>query len=450
MSLPHQNTQRPPPLAGERNVIRLLGGGFLLMVALLAFDGLTGVRTILSIREKVSDLTGQQFRNVMLIDEVQRAQAALSSVVYRLGSTETPEERDALERSIRAVEHSLRDLFVAVPENDRDIEIWREVEKNAADVKAEATLLLRSDPDSADLQQIAVSRERLLAAIAKLIRSNHQRSSEIRAEIDLLTRRHVIDDLTLLSAGLLVAFACAWLVIRGARRLYRQIALQSDELDRVSWQLLEKQESLARRLSHELHDELGQSLTALKTNISRHGASGCGDTEWMNDCTGLLRDSIRSAHEISQLLRPTILDDFGLESALRWLCERFEERHATDVVCHCDVRGRLDEQTETHLFRIAQEALTNVARHAHAGSVSVNLSEQGGAIVLRVSDDGVGLGANGDSSHRSFGLTGMKARARSLKGEMTIQTGAGRGTTIQVSFPRTEVAHAEEDSHPVG
>lgn len=420
------------------------------MVGLLAFDGLAGVQTITSIRAKVSTLTGQQFRNVILIDEVQRAQAVLSSVVYRLASGPKAADRTDLDRGIRGVEQSLRELFDSIPETDPDISLWRKVEESSAEVKAEADRLLTADPGAADLTRIAESRERLLASIAQLIRSNHDRATEIHREIDRITSRQIVEDTILLSAGLAVAFLCAWLVIRGARRLYRRIALQSDELELVSWQLLEKQESLARRLSHELHDELGQALTALKTNLSRHSASGCADPEWVRDCTGLLRDSIRSTHEISQLLRPTILDDFGLESALRWLCERFEERHGADVTCRCEINGRLGEQTETHLFRIAQEALTNIARHARASRVSVDLAQRGSAITLRISDDGVGFAGQAEPSHGSFGLIGMRARARSLNGVLSIRTSPGGGATIEVSFPRVETLHAQETSNLAG
>jgi signal transduction histidine kinase len=434
----------------ERHVVRLLRIGFVLMVLLIVIDGLIGVHTILRIRENVSRLNENQFRTVFLIDEVQRAQATLSSVVYELYVTPQGSNRDALAREVERTGRALSEIFASIPKNDEDIAQWREVERNSLDMKADAEDLVSASPSIAkDLRDVSASREDLLSAIASLIRSNHKHASEIRAEIDRMARRQVIEDATLLSLGVLVACLCAWLVIRTARRLYRQITEQSDELDRVSWQLLEKQETLARRLSHELHDELGQSLTALKTNLSRHAASGCAEPEWIRDSSDLLRDSIRSAHEISQLLRPTILDDFGLESALNWLCERFEERNRIEVTCRCEVAGRFDEQTETHLFRIAQEALTNVARHANASRVVVELNEDGGAVVLRIADNGAGITSGSDRSRPSFGLTGMRARARSLRGEMSIDTAPGEGTQVKVSFHRMEVANAEEHPHLV-
>jgi signal transduction histidine kinase len=155
----------------------------------------------------------------------------------------------------------------------------------------------------------------------------------------------------------------------------------------------------------------------------------------MQDCGDLLKGSIRSAHEISQLLRPTLLDDFGLDSALSWLCERFEERNGIRVRYQSDYHWRLDEQAETHVFRIAQEALTNVSRHAEATMVEVLFSKQCGIVKLKIRDNGVGLKPRPRDTLPSLGLTGMKARARSLEGEMHLESVPGHGVTIEVIFP---------------
>jgi signal transduction histidine kinase len=170
----------------------------------------------------------------------------------------------------------------------------------------------------------------------------------------------------------------------------------------------------------------------------------------MEDCNLLLKESMRSAHEISQLLRPTILDDFGLDSALAWLCERFEERNGIKVRYLSDFHDRLEEQVETHVFRIAQEALTNVARHARASAVAVKLWKAADGVVLTISDNGSGFTSTPGLSSQSFGLTGMKARARSLNGTMKIRTGNGQGTLVQVVFPVTQVFHEETNSHSTG
>ena len=137
---------------------------------------------------------------------------------------------------------------------------------------------------------------------------------------------------------------------------------QTAELGRVSFHMLEDQEAAARRFSHELHDELGQSLTAVKTNLSALAAAGGGDAAEtgarLADCLRLVDEAIGNVREMSQLLRPTILDDFGLAAGLRWLCEGFGQRTGIDVACEVPFSGRLPDGAETHLFRIAQEALS--------------------------------------------------------------------------------------------
>jgi signal transduction histidine kinase len=436
-----QNTEANPAIghaeqshahtAREEKVFRLLIGGFAL-ITLLGLDAFVGFRGAQLIRESLSALSRNQISHESLIDEIQRTQRALDSIQSRLSLESNQTVRPQLQRNLAAVEQTLRKIFARIPADNPDMQIWREIEQASSSVTAEAArILARPSYGKPDLTRLLNERERLTEATAKLVRSSSERTEAAKREIENTTRRQSIADRLLLTACLVVA--C--LFLRAAARVSHRLSEQSKELNLVSWQLLEKQELLARRLARELHDELGQSLTALKTNFSRHSASSCVDPSWMLDCTVLLKDSIRSAHEISQLLHPTLLDDFGLDTALAWMCERFEERNAIQVRYKSDFHDRLDEQTETHIFRIAQEALTNVARHARASSVFVTFSKERDLARLRISDNGIGLAPRSDVSPPSFGLTGMKARARSLQGEMDIRSGPGQGTAIEVAFP---------------
>jgi signal transduction histidine kinase len=216
---------------------------------------------------------------------------------------------------------------------------------------------------------------------------------------------------------------------------------QTAELGRVSFHMLEDQEAAARRFSHELHDELGQSLTAVKTNL----AALPGNPGRLADCLRLVDEAIGNVRQMSQLLRPTILDDFGLAAGLRWLCEGFAQRTGIEVDCQASFEGRLPDEAETHLFRIAQEALTNVARHASAKHVRVQLDGIGDRVRLRISDDGRGLGSV-PANPRGLGLIGMRARARSAGGDVDIRSRAGEGVLIEVRVPVGDETH----SHPVG
>jgi signal transduction histidine kinase len=429
----------------EKRVIILLICGFGLITLLLGIDAWVGYHGAASVRTGVAVLTENQLKSIPLLDEIQRSQSDLNSIQYRL-PTANAAERAQLNNEIASVETSLRAAFSRIPAADPDKDTWRQIQESSSLATAEIQRLLNL-PSGArpDMAKLTVERERWSASMNRLVQTSLARAEANRRQIENATQKQSVEDRLILAACLIVASLFLWTAVR----IYHRMSEQAQELSHVSWQLLEKQESLARRLSRDLHDELGQTLTALKTNFSRHSAAPCVDPAWIQDCTDLLKSSIRDAHEISQLLRPTLLDDFGLEPALAWLCEKFEERHKIQVSYASDIARRLEEQTETHIFRIAQEALTNIARHANASYVRVTFAQDENGARLEISDNGVGLPPVKLAGHASFGLTGMKARARSLQGEMHIESVQGRGTTIVVTFPLQESTH-EKNSHLVG
>jgi signal transduction histidine kinase len=186
--------------------------------------------------------------------------------------------------------------------------------------------------------------------------------------------------------------------------------------------MLESQETAARRFSHELHDELGQSLAAIKANVTALDSAAPPDPGRLEDCRRLIDEAIQNVRELSHLLRPTILDDFGLDAGIRWLAERFGQRTGIEVDYKSSFNGRLPDETETHLFRIVQEALTNIARHSGATRVAIALDRKGSRVHLTVKDNGHGF--NGNRSD-GLGLVGMRARAQSIGGELTIDSSDG-------------------------
>lgn len=274
----------------------------------------------------------------------------------------------------------------------------------------------------------------VLRLVDQLVEVETRRSVALKQRIEELSLRLARQSALLLGAGFLMALVSAAYAARWTLRLIRQLEWQAGELSRVSWQLLEKQESTARRFSHELHDELGQTLTALKANLLALASRQEPQPALMEDCVQLVDSSMRTVREVSQLLRPTILDDFGLAAGLRWLCDRFQQRTRIQVDCHCTVDQRLPDEVETHLFRIAQEALTNAARHSGASRVAVSLTLSGGRVLLRVADNGKGIDPAAVPSG-GLGMVGMRARARSAGGELKIETGPGAGVAVEASLP---------------
>jgi signal transduction histidine kinase len=151
--------------------------------------------------------------------------------------------------------------------------------------------------------------------------------------------------------------------------------------------------------------------------------------------------------ELSQLLRPVILDDFGLDAGLRWLTERFSERTqiVTEYWSYCP--KRLDEEQETQLFRIAQEALTNVARHSGATEVVIRLDTSGDRVLLRIEDNGRGMPVE-KQKLPSLGLVGMRARARHVGGEFTATNRKQGGLRVEVQAP-VKYAERKVQDHDV-
>ena len=149
-----------------------------------------------------------------------------------------------------------------------------------------------------------------------------------------------------------------------------------------------------------------------------------------------------------------ILDDFGLASALTWLSERFQERTKIEVDCQSEFQSRLGDETETQLFRITQEALTNVARHSGATIVRIRLRQHDGTVYLLIEDNGRGLPKDKEA-HPSIGLVGMRARARQVGGDLLIGTSQLKGVKIEAAVPATQAdtdanEHQQEDAYIAG
>jgi signal transduction histidine kinase len=158
-------------------------------------------------------------------------------------------------------------------------------------------------------------------------------------------------------------------------------------------------------------------------------------------------ESIRNVRQLSQLLRPMILDDFGLDAGLNWLCEGFMQRTGIEVSYQSNYHSRLPDEMETHLFRIAQEALTNVARHSGAATVRMELYSDTDDIRLTIADNGKGIQkvpANG----QSLGMTGMRARARAVGGAFSVNSPEGKGVKIEVVVPMPESVEEVNEPHP--
>ncbi|MDD4870764.1 MAG: PAS domain S-box protein [Kiritimatiellae bacterium] len=216
-----------------------------------------------------------------------------------------------------------------------------------------------------------------------------------------------------------------------------------EQLRALSLRLAEIQENERRALSRELHDQVGQTLSVLGINLSdmRNRLSKDDEkTSMFDDIIEQIEELTEHVHDMTLELRPTILDDYGLLSALRWYCERLSKRIGLPIrVKGKGIDSRLDLETESALFRVAQEALTNMAKHARARHGTVTLEETHSKVRLVISDDGRGFDA--DTVHRQnkksgWGLMIMQERISALGGFLKIESNLGKGTRVIAEVKR--------------
>ncbi|WGS46327.1 PAS domain-containing sensor histidine kinase [Burkholderia sp. JSH-S8] len=225
-----------------------------------------------------------------------------------------------------------------------------------------------------------------------------------------------------------------------------------EELRELSANLQNVREEEKTRIARELHDDLGQQLTALKMDLSvvEHQLRVPDAVQPRNDVLvhlqgmrRLIDATVASVRRIAADLRPVMLDDLGLVPAIEWLANDFTNRYGINVERNIETGGlAFTNAGATTLFRIVQEALTNVARHADATRVALTLDIESGFCVLRIADNGRGAApGNGPATHeeKSFGLIGIRERAHMLGGSVTIDTALARGFSITVAFPLTTI-----------
>jgi PAS domain S-box-containing protein len=214
-----------------------------------------------------------------------------------------------------------------------------------------------------------------------------------------------------------------------------------EELRNLSRRLMESQDTSRRDLARELHDRIGQNLTALSLNLSIIKAQIPADRPEaiparLDDSLSLVAATMDRVRNLMAELRPPALDDYGLAAALRWYGKLFVERSGVAVrVTGSDPPLRLPPEIESALFRVAEEALTNVGRHAAAREVLISLVEIAGEVVLTIADDGRGFDPASLSGSASWGMASMRERAQAIGAQCEIHSVRGRGTTVTVRMP---------------
>src|ERR1700733_9458456 len=212
--------------------------------------------------------------------------------------------------------------------------------------------------------------------------------------------------------------------------------LAEERLRHLSQQLVSSQEQERKALSRELHDEIGQLLTALRMELGNleRGRGGQADPH-LDQAKKLAESTLRTTRDIAMGLRPAMLDVLGLGPALEWQAREYSRRYNTPI--RLEVDGDLRDGPDpprTYLYRIVQEGLTNCARHAQAKNIHVKLEDSSGKLAVLVEDDGVGFDQHAGVAY-GLGLLGMAERVRELSGQLSIKSQPGKGTRIDVVLP---------------
>jgi len=306
-----------------QNIVRVLLAGFALVIVLLLAAAVVGIRSVHSIQENAENLVREQAVTNRLIDELHSQQTSLAEVFSVLARD--PDSVD-FDRIMAQLDEADRDIDRISTEGSQTAEsrLWARLKRSSTDFSSEARRLLTTDNvqtyASIDLFR---EHEAFISIVARLLEAEYRKVSDAQAQIDRRSSRLLVESAISAGGSVLLAVLFAAITLRMAAQLIREMEWQTTELGRVSWHMLEGQEATARRFSHELHDELGQSLTAVKTNLTALESGGGFQRERLNDCLHLVDEAIGNVRQMSQLLRQTILVVFGLEAGLRWLADGF-------------------------------------------------------------------------------------------------------------------------------
>jgi signal transduction histidine kinase len=382
-------------------------------------------------------LSGTYVRDYLLEPDPQRAEA------YRATLGEVRKRMDAaLETySRQAGAAQLQDFTALRGELDRYWGILAPIFQWDAEMRRRSGYAFLRD-------EVFPRRQNMLSMADRIAALNEQQLTAGNGEVVSLLLRFRTRLLGTLIAALLLGFALALFSTRRilaledqARLRYRETAEARGQLEDLSARLVQAQETERRALSRELHDEVGQSLSAVLVELRNLGQAVRSEEHsrrHVETIRGLVENTVRVVRNMALLLRPSMLDDLGLVPALKWQARECSKRTSMDVSVAAELGSDdLPDDYKTCIYRVVQEALHNCARHSQAKTARITVRQMPDRLRLTIQDDGVGFDP---SQTKGLGLLGIQERAARLGGSCAVHSTPGAGTilSVELPFPSTE------------
>jgi PAS domain S-box-containing protein len=380
---------------------------------------------------------------IWLSDNVRAVRDESGAVLYYEGSTEDITERKQVEEQLRRAEEQARQVRATISQ-----QIWSGPTDGTLDYcnyqwRAYTGLRLE-ELDGHGWQQMLHpdDQERVLTAWRESVATGKPYEQEERhRRFDGVYRWFLCRGLPLRNAeGRIERWYGTNTDIEDRKRAEERLRATTEQLRALSARLQSAREDEATRIAREIHDELGAALTSLRWELesldktlsdSESGSQLHVMRERIKDMMRLVDTTVSTIRRITQELRPSVLDDLGLAEAIEWQAQQFQTR--TGIICHCDCSLEdvaLSQEQSTAVFRIFQETLTNILRHAQATRVDITMEEEDGEFVLTINDNGRGITEDQKSGQRSLGLLGMRERAHLIGGKIDITGVEGKGTVV--------------------
>jgi signal transduction histidine kinase len=443
-----------------------LATGFAIVFALWLLWGYQLGRSLRNIEHSVASVHAQYVRGEQTLSKV-RTNVLLGSIYLRDALIDAaPSNRDEYRAELARLRESVEQALTAyLPEvgSQAEREHWARLQMELAEFWASREIALtdagpRTTAQAAALLRTRVvpRRETILKVLDQLAALQTEANRRQQEEANTLYAQLRFRLMSMGGATLLIALVVAVLASHHVSRLQREVERQRaaeqqnrQDLERLSARLVDAQEAERRKLARELHDEVGQALTAVKMDIgialrsdNRLRVKGA-----LEEASELAEGTLRAVRDLSQLLHPSMLDDFGLPTTLATYLRSFSQRTGIRAQLAETIDDRLVPAIEVCVYRIVQEAFNNIVQHSGATACTVSLSAGEGALRLVIEDNGRGFGPfpRPADTRQGLGLIGMRERAQALGGTFLIANALNGGTQISVTLPLQVAAPESAD-----